>query len=240
MMSDTLLRALVDLYQKQIQKGRIQFGNRVDALERGADDAQESGQYETAKYYREVMWDLEKRLKVDIEDRVEIYSVYPNMLNVRGIGPITAARLLCMIDIERTHTVSGLWKLAGLAVIDGKIQRKTKGETLSYNERLKTTALYIGKLFIMQGDKSPYKDIYDASRNMYLIRAQESEDPKKEWPPIRQHKMATRRMVKVFLSHLYVQWRTLEGLPVRKPYVHEKLGHTSYHKPEDFGWPKLA
>lgn len=37
-MSNELLRALVDLRDRQIQKARIQFNNRVLALERGKEN----------------------------------------------------------------------------------------------------------------------------------------------------------------------------------------------------------
>ncbi len=37
------------------------------------------------------------------------------------------------------------------------------------------------------------------------------------------HKMANRYMIKCFLTDLWVEWRTLEGLPVCAPYADEKL-----------------
>jgi len=36
---------------------------------------------------------------------------------------------------------------------------------------------------------------------------------------------AIRKMMKQFLTDLYVNWRTIDGLPVRPPYSEEKLGH---------------
>lgn len=36
---------------------------------------------------------------------------------------------------------------------------------------------------------------------------------------------AKRKAVKLFIAHLWAIWRDLEGLPVRVPYVVEKLGH---------------
>ena len=36
---------------------------------------------------------------------------------------------------------------------------------------------------------------------------------------------AKRKAVKLFIAHLWAVWRDLEGLPVRVPYVVEKLGH---------------
>jgi hypothetical protein len=45
---------------------------------------------------------------------------------------------------------------------------------------------------------------------------------------------ARRKMVKLFLSHLWVVWREAEGLPTRAPYAHEYLGHTSLSDPWSF------
>ena len=46
-----------------------------------------------------------------------------------------------------------------------------------------------------------------------------------------------RKMIKVFLSHMWMQWRERENLPIRQLYVHEKLGHTTEYERADFGWP---
>lgn len=46
----------------------------------------------------------------------------------------------------------------------------------------------------------------------------------KETTPGHRHKAATRKMIKMFLKDLYVAWRTVEHLPVRKPYEEEYLG----------------
>lgn len=45
------------------------------------------------------------------------------------------------------------------------------------------------------------------------------------------HAAAQRYMVKQFMSELWVQWRTLEGLPVRKPYAEEYLDRP-HHGPK--------
>lgn len=42
---------------------------------------------------------------------------------------------------------------------------------------------------------------------------------------------ARRRTGKLFLSHLWAQWRMMLGLPTRKPYPIEFLGHTTYIPP---------
>jgi len=42
------------------------------------------------------------------------------------------------------------------------------------------------------------------------------------------HRASIRYMVKMFFKDLYVQWRTMDGLPVRKPYEEEYLGMSSH------------
>jgi len=46
-----------------------------------------------------------------------------------------------------------------------------------------------------------------------------------EESPGHRDRAAKRYMIKMFLRDLYVAWRTLEGLPVRKPYQEAYLGH---------------
>lgn len=40
--------------------------------------------------------------------------------------------------------------------------------------------------------------------------------------------MATRKTVKIFLAHLWAEWRRLEDLPVTEPYAIAQLGHSDY------------
>jgi len=45
--------------------------------------------------------------------------------------------------------------------------------------------------------------------------------------------MARRRMLQLFLCHLWDVWRKAEGLPVRTPYPIERLGHSTVILPEE-------
>jgi hypothetical protein len=45
--------------------------------------------------------------------------------------------------------------------------------------------------------------------------------------------MALRKMVKLFLACLWLEWRKAEGLPLTKPYAIEQLGHDSFISPEE-------
>lgn len=47
----------------------------------------------------------------------------------------------------------------------------------------------------------------------------------KDAKPAHRDRAAKRKMIKMFLQDLYVQWRTIEGLEVRVPYQEEYLGH---------------
>ena len=49
---------------------------------------------------------------------------------------------------------------------------------------------------------------------------------------------ARRKMIKIFLAHLWDFWREWEGLPRRTPYVEEYGGHITYTR-QEFGWPEI-
>jgi len=42
------------------------------------------------------------------------------------------------------------------------------------------------------------------------------------------HMMAKRYAGKIFLEHLWIAWREIEGLPVTMPWVFERGGHRDY------------
>lgn len=45
--------------------------------------------------------------------------------------------------------------------------------------------------------------------------------------------MAMRKMIKLFLSHLWLEWRKAEGLPITNPYVQDIKGHSNLIHPEE-------
>jgi hypothetical protein len=47
------------------------------------------------------------------------------------------------------------------------------------------------------------------------------------------HNQALRKMIKLFLACLWLEWRKAAGLPVRPPYAVEKQGHTTLISPEE-------
>lgn len=225
--TSSLLRALIDVRDRQIQKARIQFGNRLAAIENGMDTASED-QVAILRRYYESLERMEKDLNHDIEELVSEYGFYPILSRVKGIGPTMAAKLIALVDIRKCDTVSALWRFAGLAVIDGKAEKPVPGEKLHYSKRLKATMYLVAKQ--LMAVKGPYYDYYYEMRQKY-----ESKHP--DWPRLRIHLAALRKVEKLFLAHMWEKWRTYEGLPVRRPYVIDMLGHNNFRAPEEYGWP---
>jgi len=217
-------RALVDLRDNVIQKARIQFNNRLLAIQKGKD---QSPYQKTIEYWYKKFSELEEELNDSMEDLANDFPIVEYMCQVKGVGKKLAIKTVAMIDIERAQTISQLWRYAGYAVIDGKVEKPVKGEKLHYNTRLKKTCYLIGESFIKQN--SPYRRIYDEAKEYYQIN-------RPEWTKLRCHRAAMRKMTKIWLAHLWVVWRKLEGLPVTEPWIAGKDGHQHILQPEDFGW----
>jgi len=208
------------------QKARVQSENRLRAIGSKADTAPPEQFMARMKERCEELQNLEDKTAKELREEIKGYRIWNEyLIRVKGIGPIMAAKLICEIDIARASRVSNLWAFAGLGLRNGKIQRPTKGIKLDYSQRLKTTCYLVARSMIMQS--SPYRRVYDSAKEFYKAN-------RSDWFPIRQDMAARRKMVKMFLSHLWVKWREMEGLPVSKPYVHEKMGHQNYMTAEEF------
>lgn len=223
---DDSVRAIVDLRDRTLQKSRIAFGNRLSAIERGVDVVSDDAKAIIEKWQTRFD-DLEAEADKDIAKLVKHVPIVKELTALRGIGPLLAAKIVSMIDITRADSVSALWRYSGYGVTEGERDRPKAGEPRNYNARLKTTLYLVAGSFLKSS--SPYRAIYDSSKAYY-------EANRPEWTKAHIHAASLRRMIKIFLSHLYVRWRTLEGLPVRVPYSHERLGHTSMEEPTAYGW----
>jgi len=220
------LRILIDLREQVIQKNRIAFSNRLNAIAQGKDNA-DIAVVKKIKNWFEWFEDAEKRIDEDVQEEAALEPIVQKLCNLKGIKQILAARIISMIDIEKAQTVSALWRYAGYGVVNGQAEKPKKGEKLHYNKRLKKACYVIGTSFLKC--KSPYSDIYYKAKEYYKTH-------RPDWTKAHVHYAAMRKMIKLFLSHLWVVWRTLEGLPTRSPYVHEYLKHTDIKKPAEFGW----
>jgi len=267
-MRNDIVRPIVDLRDRALQKNRIAFGNRLVAIDDGRDTADPEAR-ELFQRWHERFLELEEAADKDIAKLVKDMPIVKRMTKVKGIGPMLAAKLVSMIDIERADTVSALWKYSGfglgeywideqgkiIAPRDGwkwkvnpqgqkeKIQvtanPKPEWRLVSHrdvnipgwcavsNATLKKTCYLIASSFLKSN--SPYRKVYDDARAYYSAN-------RPDWTEAHRHNAALRKMGKMFLSHLWLTWRQLEGLPITYPYAHERLGHQHYYSPEDFGW----
>lgn len=145
-----------------------------------------------------------------------------------------------------------LFKATGmLCACEKPILRKTTqkartGSLLDYNPDAKKLAYKIEGQFVKQG--SLYRKLYDEFKAEYAAREDlKTEIESKSGKKVKGKNgeaattsgtahidnMAKRKMVKIFLQHLWIEWRTLEKLPVSMPYVIDHLKHTKYIKPEN-------
>jgi len=173
----------------------------------------------------------------------------------KGLGNgLLAARLLAFIDYpgpipggrqDHCANISKLWRYLGLAVIDGK------AESGNSHFCRKAKALLLGPQgvadqFIMHHAVG-YREIYDDEKerlsnlhqptcsDCHALAVEYKKRPlwrcpngckgKVNYTPSHIHNMAKRKMVKIFLAHLWLKWRELEGLPVTMPYIIGRDGH---------------
>lgn len=113
----------------------------------------------------------------------------------------------------------------------GHADRRVKGQQTGYNPRVKTLAWKIGESFVKQSpEKSGYRKLYEQFRaqvDRQPCRKVHKDEKGKVIPCFDAHKFAKakRMTVKVFMAHYYLVARTIEGLPVTKPYSFGVLAH---------------
>jgi len=258
-MEPQILRSLIDARDRAIQKARIAFGNRLDAIEDGRDTADPMTIDMLQKWF-DLFREAEEDIDHDIRTIAQDFPIIEEMCAIPGINLILAAKLVSQIDITRANTVSAFWRFCGMGVrpwcqtcekileagvevcpvckefiTEHRAERLMKGEEAHHSQRAKTYAYQIAVSIIRQyaRKKNAYGELYYKSKDYY-------EGNRPDWEVGRKDNAARRRMIKMFLSHMWVTWRTLEGLPVTEPYVHDKLGHNHRRTPEQFGWNKIA
>jgi len=183
-------------------------------------------------------------------------AIWEWVTSIKGIGNNLAAKLLSRIDdIGKFDTISKLWRFCGYAVIDGDIDRPQSRETRPYDARLKSVLWEIAEQFIRHRPEI-YREEYDEYKKedrrkhpnvicrkcgtafLPTIKTcpgckQTNKDFGLMYSDAHMNARAKRKAAKLFLSHLWVNWRQIEGLPITKPYVEAILGHTNIIPPPD-------
>lgn len=197
-----------------------------------------------ATFERSVMDDLQldaavcQLNKMMIDTGKTVGPIWDWVTSIRGLaaGGLAAQLLAQIDDIAKFDTVSKLWRFAGWAVIDGEIDRCQKGQKSPYNRRLKSICWQVVDQFIKQ--QTPlYSDLYytEKARQRELYPEKIKVNGKWKYNDGHLHNRAIRKTAKIFLQHLWVIWRELEGLPVSEPWVIAQGGHANYVPPPN--WP---
>lgn len=230
-------RKLAHLWQAYLQftslrRLRIQSDNRTSSIQKGKSVMD----YELETLFQEAL-NMDKveamLLKTMKNFGNSVGPAWDWVNGIKGMGESTSAQLFALIDdIGKFDTVSKLWRYAGMAVIEGEAERTTRGEKSHFNRDLKTLLLGVVADNFVKQQTPIYIDIYYAEkeRQRRLHPEPEQASGKKLWSkdytPMHIDRMARRKMMKIFLQHLWLKWREFEGLPVSDPYAHAILGHS--------------
>jgi hypothetical protein len=164
--------------------------------------------------------------------------IFQWLCSIKGIADHTAAKLLALIDdISIPKHISSLWRYAGYGVIDGKAERNVAGEKSHKNNDLQTAVWFVSDQFV-RFQTPIYVPYYYAEKDKYRVKYPEpvTVDGRTRYTDGHINNMAKRKMAKLFLSHLWVAWRTQDGLPVTEPYVMGMNHHSHYIRPQRSIW----
>lgn len=121
----------------------------------------------------DLLADAEKHAVRNLETAMAAHPLGPWVKAQNGLGLKTIARLLSAIGDpywnslhNRPRTVSELWAYAGLAVHDGRIQQRVKGQKSNWSDTAKMRAWNVVQP-IIKNRRSPYRAVYDAAKATY-------------------------------------------------------------------------
>jgi len=101
------------------------------------------------------------------------------------------------------------------------IQKRTAGYLVNWNPRLKQFAWKAGKSFVKQSPKrSKYRKLYTS-----IKKAEKRKHP--DYSDGHIDNATMRKVVKIFLVHLWQTWSRQLGLETSEPYTKQLLGHST-------------
>lgn len=184
---------------------------------------------------------FESGMEKEIAQNITQHPLWQIFLKeVKGCGPTLAGVIISQFDIRKAPMVSNMVSFAGFAPGN---DRKVKGKKRGYNQFLKDKLCGVLGSSFLKSKSVPYSGYYyeykmrleNSDREVNeRIRMKDRTKPEykgkttrvvkwRDAYPGHIHEAATRKMIKMFLRDLYVAWREIEGLPIRKPYEEEYL-----------------
>jgi len=173
---------------------------------------------------------LESAMKQELK-RIPIYNHF--LKNVFGVGPVVAAYLVSEIDIHRAVKSSALRRFCGLAVINGRLERRAKGVKSAYSSELRTRIFQAFDSMWKnrtkgQGRMTKYLEIWVNAKHRKLQMATDGKinnGVRDVSAKGYSHSYGWHKAADIFLEDLYTIWRALEGLDVWPSYYAAKLGY---------------
>jgi hypothetical protein len=178
------------------------------AIEKG-EDRPEAIAVVSLRMAREPLEAQRKAYEKVLEKIAKQLPIYAYTEQIKGYGALALAKTVGECgDLSAYPTVSGVWKRAGLAVIDGQRQRRVAGEEAlrhGYSPVRRSVFWNIADpLLKAQGkddNAGPYRRIYDTRKAFEL--------GKPDMKPALAHNRAMRYMTKELLKHLTVEWKRI-------------------------------
>jgi hypothetical protein len=197
------------------------------------------------------------KLKSQIEKALRDVPIYEQFFKPRSFTcPMLAAYLIADVTIKGppgfdpvAYKSSQLRRFCGLAVINGRLERLTKGEKRHYNVSLRTQ-LYLAFEALWKnrrhyGDSKPecqkYLKIWDDAKHRDLQKEgvrEKGVKPNGDPAHVREladgkvvawdghaHSYGWHKAADILIEDMYVVWRALEGLPVWPSFYAAKLGY---------------
>ena len=137
------------------------------------------------------------------------------------------------VQYDTGKTAKKLHPLEQCPICDEKtqsiLQRRITGYQSNWNDKLKVLAWKAGTSFVKQSAaRSKYRKLYDdiKAEEHRLHPKKIKENSKTLYSDGHLHNRAMRKVVKIFLAHLWQTWRRQQGLVATEPYAKQLLGHS--------------
>jgi len=190
---------------------------------------------------------------------VENHPAFGWFSRVKGVGRENIGKVISEIRIQPdpedpkkpyARHASSIHKFGGFDVGEnGKAPRIEKGKKSTFSRQLRTMSWRLATS--LNRAKGKYHEYFLKEKERYRKRFLDNDFkiiPSSELPTKEGKKyepkdvisaghldnMAKRKMIKLFLTHLFIVWRQAEGLPVDKPWVLEHGGHEHFIDPWEF------
>lgn len=174
-------------------------------------------------------------LKTPIRRELRKLPIYTEFLkDVFGFGEVVSGYIASDIDFHKCVKPSQLKRFCGMAVINGKLERRTKGQKNAYNANMRTRLFQafsaMWKNAAKEGVTTKYLEIWRNTKHRELsrpevINGKVERNGKMVSAKGIAHKKGWHKACDVFLEDLYMMGRALEGLEVWPSYYAAKLGY---------------